>query len=298
MSNFTASASFILDHARRRLARRANEARWKRETKPFWFKGARGLKFELVPGEHVDHYIFTEGLYEKRFLFLVERLFKGSRVALDVGANIGNHALFFSRIFRQVHAFEPNPTTLKRLHRNIGANGVANIVVHPFGLSDENNVKAFQDLSGVNAGASRIVESSGANLKTIEVKRGDDVIEARRLKGVDFIKVDVEGHEIAVLEGLKATIARDQPAVAFEFHPSQFDEGYFVKFEQALPGYAFFECDIRGPGGFLADMMAFLKLGGLPRVARLTDATKGTYENILALPPSRMDLLKKINSSA
>jgi hypothetical protein len=71
----------------------------------------------VLPGDHVSDIIIADGLYEKRILeamfenWLTEHLpgFAKS-IALDVGAYIGNHTLYFARIFRRVLAFEPNDT--------------------------------------------------------------------------------------------------------------------------------------------------------------------------------------------
>ena len=93
-------------------ASRAPRARaWDcRSRAAFWHRGVKGLEFELQPGQHIDYYIYTSGAFEKRFLYLVDALLPEKRTALDVGANIGNHTLFFAGIFNTVHAFEPNPS--------------------------------------------------------------------------------------------------------------------------------------------------------------------------------------------
>ncbi|MEQ8179014.1 MAG: FkbM family methyltransferase [Amphiplicatus sp.] len=280
----TSSAPLILDHAWRKALIPFKKDAWNKAQQPFWHEGLRGLKFELYPGELIDYYIYTEGLFEKRFLLLIERLFKGaSGAALDIGANIGNHTLFLSHVFGEVHAFEPNPAMIARLEANIAANEAPHIQVHSFGLSDSNEFLPFEEATNKNAGSSRFVRNAGNATKTLEVRRGDDVVKTLGLRKIDFMKVDVEGFEIAVLNGLAETIAAHQPAVAFEFHPKDFEPGYFDNFRKALPGYAFFECDLRAQsGGLVADAASFLKNGGLPRLTPLGDIVKTSYPNLLA----------------
>ncbi len=287
MKNMVSSAPLVLDHALRKALIPFKQNAWNKAQKPFWHEGLRGLKFELYPGELIDYYIYTEGLFEKRFLLLVEELFKGaSGAALDIGANIGNHTLFLSRVFGEVHAFEPNPAMIARLDANIAANDASHVRVHPFGLSDKNEFLHFAAATNKNAGSSRFVKNGANSMQKLEVKRGDDILKTLGIAKIDFIKIDVEGFEVPALNGLAETIAAHQPAVAFEFHPKDFEPGYFENFRKALPGYEFFECDLRAQsGGFVADAASFLKNGGLPRLTPLGDIVKTSYPNLLAFAP-------------
>jgi FkbM family methyltransferase len=278
------SVGFVLDHALRKALKPFHDARWRAAKAPFRRRAAKGLVFELHPGDVVDYYIYTEGLFEKRFLFLVERLFNGG-VALDVGANIGNHALFLARVFDEVHAFEPNPAMLARLERHIAMNAATNVRIHPFGLSDRDGKLPFYEHPGQNPGAGRFLAEGSPTKTLLPVRRGDDVLRDSGAGSIDFVKVDVEGHELAVLAGLAQTIAAHRPAVGFEFHPREFPAGYFEKFRAALPGYRFFECDLRpARSGFLFQAAEFLRRGGLPRLVELREIAVKPYPHILAVP--------------
>lgn len=70
--------------------------------------------------DHVGIRVQVDGLYEKPYLeFFIEWLkFNFSGLALDVGANIGNHSVFFSKYFQKVMSFEPNPSTYHLLSYN------------------------------------------------------------------------------------------------------------------------------------------------------------------------------------
>jgi FkbM family methyltransferase len=285
VSNILRTTNRLAEHAFYKLAAPAKERAWSRKTAPFWHRGARGLEFELYPGELIDYYIFTHGLFEKRFLFLIEQMFSDGRTALDIGANIGNHSLFFSRVFGAVHAFEPNPLTLERLNRNIARNDADNVVVHGIGLSEAPTQLHFLAHAGGNAGHSRFVDGPEDGSQELPVERGDDVVAQSKIIDVDFIKVDVEGHELAALRGLSRTIERDQPVVAFEFHSRDFPEGYFSAFQAALPGYAFFECVLRDRNANVVQKVSdYLRSGGLPTVTPMRLRHGRSYENILAVP--------------
>lgn len=279
-----ATVSFLFEQIKNECLRPLKRRRWRNSAAPFEHVAARGLVFELTPGEFIDYVIYTEGAYEKRFLDLIEALLPRRRTALDIGANIGNHALFFSKIFSSVHAFEPNPQVIARLRRNIEANRAGNISVHEFGLSSECAVLPFRCNDDGNAGMGKFLDTDAAGAAKLEVRRGDAVVQDCNLDAIDFIKIDVEGHEISALKGLRETIEEHQPVVAFEFHAADHPEGYFDEFRAALPGYRFYECLYRTAGGLARQAAWQLKSGGFPRLKEMTAVDKETYKNIIAAP--------------
>ena len=74
--------------------------------------------------DHIGLCINLDGRYEKRTLDLIRNYLKSvisdleRSVALDIGANIGNHSVYFSDLFEEVFAFEPNPRTFALLRFN------------------------------------------------------------------------------------------------------------------------------------------------------------------------------------
>jgi FkbM family methyltransferase len=184
--------------------------------------------------DHIGLCINHYGRYESRTLSLIGNYLESvipdlSRtVALDIGANIGNHSLYFSELFKEVLAFEPNPRTFALLKFNaehVCSKG--NITCFNFGLSDQNS-ELFFKTSKSNVGGSRIVEDpqSGRDedMFLIQVKRADDFAELYDNK-ISLIKIDVEGHELAALKGAKSLIEKNNPVILFEQHASDFSEG-------------------------------------------------------------------------
>lgn len=131
--------------------------------------------------------------------------------ALDLGANIGNHSLFFSDYFKHVHAFEPNARTYKVLALN--AELVNNVTCHQAGLSDRPGSAYFQ-VNRANLGASRIVADASPGAAEVRLTTLDVV--ARGFANVRLIKVDVEGHDYATLVGARETILTHRPVILFE----------------------------------------------------------------------------------
>jgi len=137
--------------------------------------------------------------------------------AIDVGANLGLYSYKFSKIFENVHSFEINPQHSKDLI----AYGAENVELHQVGLSNRNGeavlftpihpsgmrLESWASLEPGNCpGASRVEESR------VQVKRLDEF----DFQKCSFLKIDVEGHEIEVLEGGIQTIARTLPRVLIE----------------------------------------------------------------------------------
>ena len=274
-------------------ARREKRIRaYARHRTAFVHTAARGLKFRLEPDELVDRYIYIDGIYEKRFLHFVRKLFKGKRVALDVGANIGNHTIYLADAFETIHSFEPNPSAFHRLNDNIALNRLTNVQVHPFGLSDRDAALPFQSGPTDNLGAGGFVRdgrSSDDGVTLLTVRRGDDVIDDLKLDRIDFIKIDVEGHEPAVFAGLARAITRYRPVIAFEFHGQDAAPGDWRRIADHLPGYVLVEAEHAPPAASLwAKLRWNYRHAGWPMLRRFVEPEPRTYENIVAFPSEEM----------
>lgn len=199
-----------------------------------------GIRFRLDPADEIAREILHFGAYEKRNVEIIRRLSKGrSGTLMDVGANIGNHALLLAGGFARVAAFEPNPLTLPRLRANLALNEPHNVTVFPFGLSDRDATLPFHAESGRNPGASRFLDAETDGSHSLPVRLGDDVVAEHALSPVATLKIDVEGHEEAVLAGLAGTIARDRPLVFLEWDAGRNGPGCLAR----LDGYRWFAQD-------------------------------------------------------
>jgi FkbM family methyltransferase len=143
-------------------------------------------------------------------------------VVLDIGANIGWYTVLAARQVGEkghVYALEPDPRTLGSLHRNVDANGFANVTIIPIAASDQARRQVlYQGRSAVFSGLSPAADDD-VMVGTTEVETAtiDDLLGAGR---VDVIKIDIEGHEPAALRGMKATLRRNSHAQLFlEFSP-------------------------------------------------------------------------------
>ena len=140
-------------------------------------------------------------------------------VFLDIGANTGQHSLFMSRYAREIHAFEPWEPVLKKLRRHIEINRLKNVVIHSFGLGNENSKKPFYAPPESNLGMGSFVKEFGSPNPpedSLEIRIGDDVLEQAGVTSVDLIKMDIEGYEKLALKGLERTLRKHRPIVEFE----------------------------------------------------------------------------------
>jgi FkbM family methyltransferase len=153
--------------------------------------------------------------FEREF-FTLGPLCHPDRLAVDVGGNAGEYAYWLSLHACHVIAYEPNP----ECHRAITRLGRPNITLRPVALSDRAGVAALvfqQGNSGIGsiAGENPISTRAGTpdhvRLEVVTVPLDEEGLEA-----VGLIKIDVEGHEAAVLAGASSLIARDRPRLMIE----------------------------------------------------------------------------------
>ena len=178
--------------------------------------------------DYIGHHINLDGIYERYELNLVieylknNQLIKGS--VLDIGANIGNHSLFFSKYYEHIYSFEPNPRTFQLLKMN--ASLVNNIECINTGLSDSEKT-ATLSTDPSNYGASSLgkrFNNTRAFQQEVKLRTLDSFADIY-LHKIGLIKIDVEGHELAVLKGGDQFISKNRPTILFEQHLSEFKEG-------------------------------------------------------------------------
>jgi FkbM family methyltransferase len=213
----------------RRWGRTAYHAAWMLQT------AGRGLSCTLPSGELV------RVLPEHRYLSwnpVEYAAFRGAvrpgYVALDVGANVGAYSVLLGQwvgASGRVFAFEPSPGTFRGLVRHIALNGQSG-VVRPIAAAVADRDGAADLLVADTAGESRLkAPTLKGSASTVGVERGTtirvptvsiDSFCAREGVQPSFIKIDVEGSEVAVLRGARETIRRggDGLALFVELHPS------------------------------------------------------------------------------
>lgn len=157
----------------------------------------------------------------------------------DVGANIGTYTILLNSILKdkaRIFSFEPSLNTFKKLQYN--TKDIPTVTPCNFGMGNEDaNLTLFsnQDGSSLASVYHRNLDHLAINMdktETIQIKTVDGFCREKNIQHIHFLKIDVEGHEIKVLEGAKQLInSGNVDYIQFEFGGCNIDSRtYFQDF--------------------------------------------------------------------
>jgi FkbM family methyltransferase len=205
-----------------------------------------GFPLEYDFDSVIGRALFFSGYFEElEIRFFEQRLAKSTGlVVLDVGANIGLHALRWARVQPRGHvfAFEPSPRTSALLERNMRTSAPAdNITIVREAVSSYCGKSAFYECDD-NAFSSlkdthrkKVVATTTVSVDTI-----DAFVSRQKLSTVSLIKIDVEGVEQQVIDGARETLKYLKPDLFVEIYKgeaSNSDPEATVRYVQSL-GYS------------------------------------------------------------
>ena len=159
--------------------------------------------------------------FEPGMVRLFRSLIAPSHVVVDVGANIGLTSLLFGELATRVISFEASPSTCRFLERNVAASGLGNIEIINKALGSEDMTSEITFAPNNRSGgfvSNKTKASAGHVVEEIEIRRLDGLSAELSLDKLDFVKIDVEGHEKFVIEGGGKIIARHRPVVVLELN--------------------------------------------------------------------------------
>lgn len=163
--------------------------------------------FDVIQSRHR-----AGALFEADELAALARYYRGGTF-VDVGGNVGNHAVWAARILHapRVIVFEPDPHSARVCEINLRLNGCEREVeLRRKGLSATAGGAAIAEELGDNLGGTRLAEADEGPLILV---RGDDELAG---EPVGLLKIDTEGFELKVLQGLQAVIAQRRPTIYIE----------------------------------------------------------------------------------
>jgi FkbM family methyltransferase len=169
---------------------------------------------------------FSEYHSVPQFINAAERRFFeespfGAGPIVDIGANIGLVSLLLARRFpdREIHAFEPNPTTFETLEANIARNGADKVTCHRYAVSDADGTVMF-DNDPVKRGTASISKNGGSHAAEVPATTLDSFVAKQNISAIGLLKIDVEGYETLVLRGASRVLNEIRPsAIYFEVCP-------------------------------------------------------------------------------
>jgi FkbM family methyltransferase len=164
-----------------------------------------GLRFRLNTGDTIQRFVYYWGLWSPNECWLLRELLRPGDVFVDAGANFGYFTILASRLVGptgQVIAFEPTPSTVRRLKRNLELNGASNVTLHECAITETPGTVRISAISALNSGANTILQMEQARESwDVPAVRLEDVIRAGQ--AIRVMKVDVEGAEVLLVRGFR-----------------------------------------------------------------------------------------------
>ena len=167
------------------------------------------------PLDYIQRSIVETGnFYEIEDLKYLEKYLNKNSVVFDIGANIGNHTVYWGKRLNvnKIYAIEPINVTYEKLCTNIKINGLDNrVIAYNVGVGSSISKAAIKVYDEANCGGSSITIDTNGNIDIITI----DSLNIQD-EHVDLLKIDTEGFEYEVLCGAKETIKKYRPVIYCE----------------------------------------------------------------------------------
>ncbi len=156
--------------------------------------------------------IYQDKGFEENEQAFIRRFLRPGMTVLDVGAHHGFHTLLMSkRVGAEglVIAFEPSPRERQRLDWTLKINRRHNVRVEPYAIGNGEGSEQLFVCMGRNSGCNSLRQpavSEPVQATTVPVTTLDGYLRGRGIRQVDFIKIDVEGAELAVMGGARGLL--------------------------------------------------------------------------------------------
>jgi FkbM family methyltransferase len=198
-----------------------------------WLSG-EDIAIYTSADNYIEWTILSTGTYEDEINKLIRISLKNGGNALDIGGNIGLQSIRMSQCVGQtgkVYAFEPLIYLQEKFTRNMILNKAFNVTLLPYALSNKESEADFTiNKNSWNQGAFSLNNNiEGSEKQRVFIKVADNLPEIQSLDSLDLIKIDVEGFEFQVLQGLAKTLQKHKPRIIFEY-----DNNYWLNNGQKI----------------------------------------------------------------
>jgi len=189
-----------------------------------------GAGLRLAFGEST--WIQALGMHEEQVQAALVTFASRGAVFFDVGANVGFYTVMLARLVGSrghVTAFEPLPSNAAMIRRNADLNGLRNISVEETAVSATTGHIAFREET---SGTGHIVSANAESTRNVACIALDTFV-ARGGPIPTLVKIDVEGHEVAVIMGMQEILRVHRPVIIAEMH------GRYADFERAVAAFGY-----------------------------------------------------------
>jgi FkbM family methyltransferase len=185
----------------------------------------RYYRGRVNPGAFAHLFKAVAKQHHRELLPLLRPLIPEDAIVFDVGAHAGQFAKLFARLAPRgfVYAFEPGSYARAILRTAIRFNRITNVAILPMALGERCSVARLtlpvKRSGSYGFGLAHLgTGTDAAEIEAVAVATLDAVVDALQLSRLDFIKADIEGHELRMIEGARATLARLKPALFIEMN--------------------------------------------------------------------------------
>lgn len=188
----------------------------------------KGLKINLHLDDWIQQNIFFVGDYEKAELQTLNKFLKSDSVFIDIGANFGLFSLCASKLIRddgKIISFEPFPQNYQSLVQNVKLNNLTQIVTVNAAIGQEvGKLTMYYDEKEQNLGMASARPLDNGTVVEVDIFTLDSYLELNPVDKIDYIKIDVEGFELAVLNGMKNSLEKFKPNLLIEIFDQEINE--------------------------------------------------------------------------
>ena len=203
-----------------------------KKNRKFYKIGNINFFFDFL--DPIDRQIILNKEYEHDQVSFLEKMMRKKVYSyfLDIGSNSGYYSFYFANKFRdlKIKAFEPSTDAFNKFNKTLEKNFFKNIQIFNFGLSDRNRDTKIRSIikNGFVQSNSAVLDERDKfafedfKISNAKLKIGDEVLNLRNENL--SIKIDVEGHEIYTLKGIKNILLQNKCLILVETSYDRFDE--------------------------------------------------------------------------
>lgn len=215
----------------------------------------------------IHTYLLFFGVREPVITAYIRSVLRPGDTVIDIGANVGAHALLAAHLVGptgQVQAIEASPTVFRKLQANLAANNIRNVSTYNLAASDCDGTVTVLLHDEWNAGGTTIMPGHAAEIPAhaeavVPGRRVPDIVPHDAIRRARLVKIDVEGAEWLVLQGMRESLPETAPDVQFVLEANA---GSLAAFGMSIAdllaffreyGFEVFEIDNAYGGAFYID---------------------------------------------